>query len=168
MYYDYNKVCVVLFKMPALIPIETLSFYLSKSGIIKFRDWFNSIELLKPIATELESLTTIIEQSTWLEDKIRKQTFINIKALIINYVDIINKKDPELVFIEWIESIQKYCFQGGYGYRIQYSGNRPHHWCVKTENYEKVKNIPDIVSLCGVICDKYVNLSDKPENMVWN
>ena len=32
--------------MAPLIPIQTLSYYLSKSGFTKFRDWFNSIKLL--------------------------------------------------------------------------------------------------------------------------
>ena len=153
--------------MAPLIPIETLSFYLSKSGITKFREWFYSIELFKPIHEELDALTNIIEQSTWLEDKIRKQTFAKIKSLIINFIENINKKEPEIIYQEWIDSIQAYCFQGGYGYLIQYSGNIPHHWCVRYENYDKVKDIPELVKICGMVCDKYINLSDTAEMQYW-
>jgi hypothetical protein len=68
--------------MAPLLPIETLSYYLSKTGITKFKIWFNSIKLFKPIHEELDALTNIIEQSRWLEDKIRKQTFTKI---ILNF-----------------------------------------------------------------------------------
>jgi len=154
--------------MAPLIPIETLSYYLSKTGITKFKVWFNSIELFKPIHEELDALTNIIEQSRWLEDKIRKQTFIKIKTLIINFIENINNKNPEVIFQEWIDSIQNKCFQGGYGHRIQYSGNVPHHWCVRCEYYESVSVIPEIVALCGIVCDKYINLSETADYMIWS
>jgi hypothetical protein len=154
--------------MPPIIPIETLSFYLSKSGFPKFRQWFKSIELLKPIYNDLENLTYITENSTWLEDKLRKETIIKSKSLILKHIETTLGTHPEKHFQNWIDSIQPYCFQGGYGHRIQYSGNIPHHWCVRCEHYEIVKNIPVHVALCGVICDKYVNISDIPETMHWS
>lgn len=153
--------------MAPLIPIQTLSYYLSKSGFTKFRNWFNSIELLEPIYRDLENLTYIIENSTWLEDKLRKDTLYKIKLLILQHIEKTINKNPETKFQEWIDYIQQYCFQGGYGHLIQYSGNIPHHWCVRCEHYEKVKNIPVDVALCGVICDKYFNLSENPETMRW-
>ena len=55
----------------------------------------------------------------------------------------------------------------GFGYRIQYSGIFPHHWCVRKEHYDKVKAIPDLVKLCGVLSDKYINLADIAEEMIW-
>ena len=30
-------------------------------------------------------------------------------------------KEPEIIYEDWITSIQPYCFQGGIGYKIQYS-----------------------------------------------
>ena len=127
--------------MAPLIPIETISYYLSKSGFSKFRRWFKSNDILKSIHDDLENLTYIIETSTWLEDKLRKDTLIKIKFLIYKHIEKIINNDPEKYFQDWIDSIQIYCFQGGYGHRIQYSGNVPHHWCVSCENYEIVKNI---------------------------
>jgi hypothetical protein len=153
--------------MAPLLPIETLNYYLSKSGFLKFREWFKSIEFLQPIHDDLETLTYIIDNSTWLEDKLRKDTLNKIKLLILKHIEKILNKEPEMYFQEWINSIQEYCFQGGYGYRVQYSGNVPHHWCVRCEHYDKVKNIPSDVALCGVVCDKYFNLSEKPETMYW-
>lgn len=154
--------------MAPLIPIETLSYYLSKSGFPKFRKWFNSIELFEPINNELENLTYHIETSTWLEDKIRKESIAKIKLLIINFVEKTLNCNSEKYFNDWIESIQKYCFQGGVGHRIQYTGYFPHHWCVRCEHYDKVFNIPSNVALCGVICDKYINLSNTSEIMIWS
>jgi len=154
--------------MAPLIPIETLSYLLSKSGFPKFRQWFKSVELLSPIHNDLENLTYITENSTWLEDKLRKETLNKSKILILKHLETILGTNPEKHFQNWIDSIQPYCFQGGYGHRIQYSGNISHHWCVRCEHYEKVKNIPINIALCGVVCDKYVNLSEKPETMYWS
>ena len=154
--------------MAPLIPIETLSYYLSKTGFIKFRPWLKSVELLKPIHNDLENLAYITENSTWLEDKLRKETINKLKLLILKHLENTIGKEPEKYFQNWIDSIQQYCFQGGYGHRIQYSGDFPHHLCVCCENYEKIKNIPVEVVLCGVICDKYINLSETPEQMIWS
>ena len=146
---------------------KSLSYYLSKDGFSEFRKWFKSIELLEPIHRDLENLTYIIENSKWLEDKLRKDTLYKIKLLILQHIEKTINKNPETKFQEWIDYIQQYCFQGGYGYSIDYSGNIPHHWCVRCEHYEKVKNIPVDVAFCGVICDKYFNLSKNPETMRW-
>lgn len=150
--------------MAPIIPIETLSFYLSKTGFPKFRAWFNSVELLEPIYIELESLTYLVETSTWFEDKLRKESINKIKGLLFSYIQNTLRIEPEKCFQEWICSIQQYCFQG-FGHKIQYSGYVPQYWCVKCEHYEKVKNIPKDVILCGIICDKYVNIADDAENM---
>ena len=154
--------------MISLTSNKTLSYYLTKEGYPKFKEWYKSIDLLEPIYNELETLTNIIDKTTWLEDELRNNIFKKIKKLIIQHIETIFEKHPELIYNDWINSIQPYCFQGGYGHRIQYSGNIPHHWCVSCENYEKVKNIPINIALCGVVCDKYVNLSEKPETMYWS
>ena len=43
----------------------------------------------------------------------------------------------------------------------------PHHWCVKPEYYDIVLNIKDHVKLSGIICDKYIKLSEKSERQYW-
>ena len=154
--------------MPPLIPIETLNYYLTKSGFPKFRQWFSSVEIFKPIFVELDSLTTSIINSTWLEDKLRKDSLLKIRVLIMKHIENILNISPDNYFQLWINSIQQYCFQGGYGHRIQYSGEVPHHWCISSNDYDKIINIPENVKLCGIICDKYINLSDTPEQMYWS
>jgi len=154
--------------MPPLIPIETLSYYLTKTGFLKFKKWFETIDLLSPIHDELDKLTYFIENTTWLEDKLRKDAIAKIRSIIMKHIENTINKDPNTYFEDWVNSIQKYCYQGGYGYRIQYSGVFPHHWCVYADYYNDVKNIPDLVILCGIVCDKYINLSDKPETMHWS
>ena len=154
--------------MSPLLPIETLSYYLAKTGFLKFKNWFKSVDLLEPIHDELDKLTYLVEHTSWLEDKVRKDSLTRIRTLITKHIEKTINKDPNLYFEDWVNSIQKYCFQGGYGHRIQYSGVFPHHWCVKTEYYEEVKKIPDLVILCGVICDKYISLTEKPDTMYWS
>lgn len=153
--------------MPPLIPIETLSFYFTKTGFSKFKQWFYSIDILKPISQELDALTNIVDTSNWLEDKLRKECFHKIRSVIIRHVENTIGIEPDKYFQNWIDSIQQYCFQGGYGYLIQYSGNLPHHWCVRCEHYDKVKEIPLLVKICGMVCDKYINLADKAEMQYW-
>jgi len=154
--------------MQRLIPIETLSFYLSNNGFSMFRQWCKTIEILKPIHNDLENLATLTENSTWLEEKYRKDIMNKTRFTIIKHVEKTIGEKPEKHFQNWIQSIQPYCFQGGYGHRIQYTGDFPHHWCVRCEHYEKVKDIPQTVVICGVICDKYINLAVKPDTMYWS
>ena len=153
--------------MDHVLKYETLSFYLSKSGFPKFRQWFKSIEQLELIYNELESLTYLVETSKWLDDDFRNELLNKIKLLILKHIEKTIGKEPEKCFDDWIDSIKPYCFQGGYGYRIKYSGNCPHHYCIYYEHYEKVKNIPNDVILCCIITDKYINISESPEQMIW-
>ena len=46
--------------------------------------------------------------------------------------------------------------------------NSPHHWCVKPEYYDIVLNIPEQVKLSAILCDKYINLSEKSELQYWS
>ena len=152
----------------------TLSHYFTKSNFINFKVWYKSIDLFIDIYNELDNLSTIIENSKWLEDTLRLDTFEKIKLLLINQIKKIVKKEPEEIYNEWIKSIQPYCFQGGIGHKIQYSINNstssnsiPHHWCIKPEYYKQVINIPENVILSGIVCDKYINISEKSEKQYW-
>ena len=147
---------------------STLSYYLTKSNFTNFKEWYKSIDLFNDIHNELDNLNTIIENSKWLEDKLRLETFEKIKLLLINQIKKILKKEPEEIYNEWIKSIQPYCFHGGKGYKIQYSGDIPHHWSVKPEYYNKVSNIPNEVLISSIICDKYISISSKCEIEYWN
>ena len=154
--------------MAPIIPVETLSHFLSKTGFPKFKSWFDSINDFKPISNDIHNLIYIIDSSTWMEDKLRKDSMIKIKEIIIKYLEMILNQTPDKHFQQWIDSIQPYCFQGGFGHHIQYSGRFPHHWCVRPEYYDKVADVPEMVKVCGVVCDKYVNLAHIAENEIWN
>lgn len=153
--------------MPPIIPIETLSHYLTKTGFSKLKIWLSSIKIFETIENEINTYIYIIENSTWMEDKLRKDTMNKIREIIIKHLETILNETPEKYFQKWIDSIQQYCFQGGYGYHIQYSGKFPHHWCVRPEHYNKVVEVPEMVKICGIVADKYINLSDKAENEIW-
>ena len=153
--------------MKTYIPIKTLSYYLSNEGLPNFKKWFNSIQLLDPIYNELDILINTIEKTK--EDKLIKELFENIKHKIIKQTESVFKHHPETIYNEWIKSIQPYCFQGGLGYRIMYTSNNiPHHWCIKPEYYNIVINIPENVILSAIVCDKYINISEKLEIEYWN
>jgi len=145
-----------------------LSFYLTKNNFVYFKEWYKSIDLLSDIHSELDNLNTIIENSKWTQDELRNKTFNDIKLLLINHIKKIFKKEPEEIYNDWINSIQPYCFQGGEGYKIQYSGNVPHHWCIKPEYYNKVSIIPYEVSLSATICNKYINISRQCKREYWS
>ena len=153
--------------MKTYIPIKTLSYYLSNEGLSNFKEWFKSIQLLEPIYNELDILINSIENTK--EDKLIKELFENIKYKIIKHIESVFKYHPEIIYNEWIESIQPYCFQGGLGYRIMYTSNNiPHHWCIKPEYYNIVVNIPENVIVSAIVCDKYINISEKLEIQYWN
>ena len=147
---------------------STLSYYLTKSNFTNFKEWYKSIDLFNDIHNELDNLNTIIENSKWLEDKLRLETFEKIKLLLINQIKKILKKEPEEIYNEWIKSIQPYCFQGGKGYKINYSGTIPHHWCIKPDYYKIVSTIPDKVVLSAFVCDNYITISSKCEDAYWS
>jgi hypothetical protein len=150
-----------------LIPNKTLSHYLTKNGYSKFKEWYKSILFLEPIYNELEILSNNIDKTHWLEDDIRSNLFEKIKNIIIKHYENSFDQHPEIIYKIWIESLQPYCFQGGKGYKLQYTGNINHHWCISPEYYDYVLNIPNNVILSCIFCDKYVNISEKIETEVW-
>jgi alpha-L-fucosidase len=144
-----------------------LSYYLTNEGLPNFKKWFKSIQLLEAIYNELDILINSIENTK--EDKLIKELFENIKHKIIKQTESVFKYHPETIYNEWIESIKPYCFQGGLGYRIMYTSNNiPHHWCIKPEYYNIVVNIPENVIVSAIVCDKYINISEKLEIQYWN
>lgn len=153
--------------MQELVSTETLSYYFTKKGFSKFKDWYTSIDLLKDIYNELDYLTTMIEKSVWLEDNLREETFKKIKTIIIKHTTYKLGTDPEYIYNQWVNSIQKYCLQGGMCYKIQYSGNIPHHWGVKPDYYDIVSTIPTEVLFSCIITDKYINLSNVCKYEQW-
>jgi hypothetical protein len=153
--------------MQSLIPGNFLSYYFTKTGYPFFEVWYKSNELLQPIYNDIKILTTIIDNSKWIEDNLRNEIFIKIKNIIIEFIENKYNKHPEEIYKEWIDSIQSYCYQGGVGYKIYYSGEIPHHWCVRPEYYNDILKIPNYVILSAFVCDKYIYISEKLEIQYW-
>ena len=145
-----------------------LSHYFTKSNFKNFKAWYKSIDLFTNIHNDLDNLNTIIENSKWIEDELRMITFEKIRLILINYIIEKFKKKPEEIYNDWIKSIQPYCFQGGKGYKINYSGTIPHHWCIKPDYYKIVSTIPDKVVLSAFVCDNYITISSKCEDTYWS
>ena len=50
-------------------------------------------------------------------------------------------KHPYDILVDYIKELDTYCFQGGFGHSVRYTGS-PHHWCMKPEYYETMGEIP--------------------------
>jgi hypothetical protein len=75
----------------------------------------------------------------------------------------------------YINDIDNYCFQGGYGYSISYIiydssknivKNSPHHWCIKPEFSDKI-SIPEDILFFASITKSYIYINKNPAFEVW-
>lgn len=155
---------------------KTITYYLAENGkgFAEFKLWFKSCKLFEPIHSNLETFCIELENTKWLDINIRKKLFENIKKLLLEYITNLCGKNPLDYFKSYINEINKYCFQGGYGHVINYFftdfnyHSLPHHWRVRPENYEKVKNIPELIILCVVISDSYIWIDSKSTYAYWS
>lgn len=160
---------------------RTLSYYLTEngSGLEEFKNWFNNNKMLDSIAYNISICCIKLEHSKWLQKDIRKIIFQDIKNILSAYVKKICGKEPNDYIQEYILQIDKFCFQGGYGYQVLYNTNTttdkqcPHHWMIKPEEYKNIQLIQDIynlelINLCLIICDLYIIIDDKPTQANWN
>lgn len=155
---------------------KSITYFLAEDGkgFPEFKLWFKSCKLLEPIHNNLETYCMELENTKWLDIHIRKKLFENIRKLLLEYITNLCCKKPLDYFKDYITEIDKYCFQGGYGYVINYYltdfDYHPlvHHWRVRPEYYEKVKEIPELVLLCVVISDSYIWIDPKPTYAQWS
>ena len=59
--------------MLSLIPAETLCYYLTKLGFLKFKEWYKSIQLFEPIYNELDN--TLFELLRLIENKSNSELY---------------------------------------------------------------------------------------------
>jgi len=141
---------------------NTLLYFCSdENGFAALKIWITQQNLQDDIIKHVLDLCEQIEQTKWLELDLRKQLFAEIKTKLINGFTTQYGISPLKYYLQWIKSIQPYCFQGGYGHRINYTGYHahfPHHWCIKPEDYHKVK-IPETVSFATVLSDNTIEIS---------
>jgi hypothetical protein len=148
--------------------MKTLSYLCSEQGFQDLYKWIISENPLKSINDTLMIYWEQINSTAWLDHEKRAELFDKIRTTINNEFNKIYDETADSHYKNWIDSIQQYCFQGGYGHSIKYNGYIiPNHWCVCIEHYDKVKNIPESVLLAALINDRYIKISSQPEHEVW-
>jgi len=154
---------------------KTLSYYFTEDGkgFQEFKEWFTNNKIIEPIKPKLNSLIIEIEQSIWLDKDKRQTLFQQFKTSLTSYITCITDTDPHTYFLEYINDLDKHCFQGGYGYIVSYTTGTtfkecPHHWMIRTEYDKQFKHIPELILLCATICDLYINIEEKPTHAIWN
>ena len=146
----------------------SIDYYLSPSGISKFKEWFESILEFNCIKEHLYELKELIITGNSILNYNTINTIKNtIKKMLILQYEVYYKQNPEIDFNNWIDSIKQYCFQGGYGYSIQYIG-APHNWCIKPEYYELYSNIPKNIILASIILNKYLKIDNELKIQKWS
>jgi hypothetical protein len=152
---------------------KTLSYYLTENayGWLDFKKWINNTNFEEPIEFKINLLIIKVEKSDWLEIERRHKIFQEIRDLLSLYVKNLCYKEPIEYFQEYITELNKYCYQGGYGYSVVYT-NSPHHWMIKIENYEKVEKLNtkfnlENIKLCSIICNLCLSIDTKPTWAQW-
>jgi hypothetical protein len=157
--------------------MNTLKYFLSETGIHKFQDWYLAKPSLQPIHQNLDNYITILSTTKYHldinndNDNDNENDNENTKKLIQSYLEShikhkYNKTAIE-IFLEWLDEINTYCYQGGYGHSFTYPDS-PHHWVINPEFYDKVSNIPEEVAIAACITDKYIYISPNAEWESWS
>ena len=163
-----------------------LSDLLTIEGYPKFKKWIINFQECfdKETLNQLLIYCKDLEDTRMLEDALRDELFKKIKYILITFCKTKYGKSAEKYFDEYLTYLDEHCFQGGFGYSVGYKmygsvckkprtnsvqGHRfsPHHWCVKPEFYEKVKNIPKDVFLCACVAEGYISLSSIAKHEIW-
>ena len=157
-----------------MLNIKPLTYYLSEDGkgLLEFKECFANKKIFEPIKAKIDLLIIEIEQSKWLEKDKRAKLFLEIQNVLTSHITCIIGIDPYTYFLEYIADLDKYCFQGGFGYRVAYTTGTddkycPHHWMIKAEHYAKFKEIPELVLLCATICNLHIHINDKMSQAIW-
>jgi hypothetical protein len=144
----------------------SLNSYLSQEKLNEFVEWYSNEPVFADIRTHLDNLISLYKDENIL-DYNKKLTIKNtIELLLKKEFHIYFKDTPDNIFDQWTINISIHCFQGGYGYGISYM-NSPHHYCIKINSYETVKNIPHNVNLANILLNKYLNISEIPTFETW-
>lgn len=149
---------------------KTLNFYVSRHGIDELNEIISSYLCFNNV------IYIINHYSKQLKDSLDTNNDLNIKEISVKIKNVLHfafenyyKQKCLDVYFDWIKSIQKYCFQGGYGHSIYYTGiDVPHHWCIKTEFYDIVKHIPEKVVIASILCDMKIYIESIPDYEIWS
>ena len=139
--------------------MQTLEYFLSESGIQKFQNWYLSKPTLQSIWQELDNYLLMLLSTRLQDEPHRDKIRTIIREYLELYIELTYKKTACEIFQEWLDTVNKYCFQGGYGYSFLYP-DAPHHWVIKPVYYDKVSNIPEEVAIAACVLDKYILISN--------
>ena len=147
--------------------MQTLQYFLSDIGISKFQAWYLGKESLQSIWQDLDNYIAMLLSTRWTEDAERDNIRTYIREYLELYIQLTYKKSAIEIFQEWLDKVNKYCYQGGYGYRFAYP-DAPHHWVIKPAFYDKVSRVPAEVAIAACIADKYICISETAEWEKWS
>ena len=143
--------------------MTSLNYYLTYD-IPAFQSWVYNYNCFKSIETEFTNeLQQYILSSNTLKDSSRYKICELLKNAFTEYYN----QTPQNTFQIWIEQIEPYCFQGGYGYAITYT-NAPHHWCIKPDYYIFVLELLDEkIIISSILCNAYLEIASEPAMEKW-
>lgn len=147
--------------------MQTLNYFLSDVGIQKFQAWYLSKPSLQSIWQDLDYYVLMLLSTKWIAESERASIRTLIRDYLETYIQHTYKKPAIVVFQEWLEEVNKHCFQGGYGYRFVYP-DAPHHWVIKPKFYDKVSRVPEEVSIAACFANQYIEISTTPAWEKWS
>ena len=103
----------------------------------------------------------------WLEDSERDNICVIIQNYLDAYIQLTYNKTAIEIFQEWLDEVNKHCYQGGYDYRFAYPDS-PHHWVIKPEFYDKIARIPEEIAIVACFSNKYIVIADTPAWEKWS
>ncbi len=149
---------------------KTLNYYVSRHGIDDLNRLISSYSCFNDVIYIINHYSKQLKFSLDNHNDIQtKEISQKIKNVLYFAFQSYYKKQCLDIYFDWIKSIQQYCFQGGYGHSIHYTGvDVPHHWCVRPEFYDIVKNIPEEVKIAAIINNMIIYIEPKAEYEVWS
>ena len=91
----------------------------------------------------------------------------DIRKILYDYFIKETNTTPEKYFNNWIERVNKYCFQGGYGYVVYYGKSTPHHWRIKPEYMNNIE-VDDMLRLAVMLTNNYLLIEGNSTYAVWS
>jgi hypothetical protein len=156
---------------------KKLSYFLQEDGshYLEFKEWLSHQILDTHTNLELDLYCKKLENTKLLTNEQHKIIFQKIKTSLETYIINHTHNTPFNIFLAYITTLDKYCFQGGNGHHVYYkyiNNNReiysPHHWMISPETYKIYSDIPYIITLCATICEFYIRIEEHPTQAYWS
>lgn len=159
---------------------STLKEYLSIDGV-HFEQFILKMETFDfddITCSKLEKCFDDFKSTKNLDFKARERIATEIKTVLETFISTSTSKSSLDLFTEYIKTLDKCCFQGGFGHAVSYdydskSGKvktydvNPHHWVVKPELFSHVYPIPDLVELSRLINNITLQIKTTPAHERW-